>query len=710
MNEQPLENLIRAIDVSLDQEKVLPEDSEKRFLLMHALEKELPAFSTLPKVSFDSPAAKICRLLWYKTHASQIDTDDVLRQILDTNPLVRITALEVLSATLNLSDAAWLDGKASYQLRTVLEQQHGREPSPFIGYKLDELLSQSPGRSRSKKRAISPALTNPYVAGPPIRHKEGFFGRQDVIREIQTTFGDGIGNTSSVVIHGARRTGKTSLLIRIAQGALGENFLPIYVDMQALVGTSLDAFLKTLIKLVEAKVPPKTDLRSIGTIDFVYFWDFLRRTLDRINPRCLAILFDEYEVLQDYIKNEGVARQLQSLAERDPKLFFIFAGATRLGTLKETNSILLFDASRYLRISFLQREEAYRLITEPVKDIIKFAPGVTDQILELCSGHPFYLQTCCQMLFELAKDRKIATSEDLEQTVQKFIESPAPHLVLSWKALEFHQKLTLAALAGIESGPAQHGKARAWASAAEVREYLCDQNYPIRLDHSEINRALSSLREEDWITKNEGEFTYRFAMDLVRRWIAEYRSLWDLLAAQQRSVLESAAGRKRRALAALMDLLLLMPSLLIPAYYKSTFFSIPNFFKEGLPTNWDATLWENYWVPLLVVVYFTTFIPVARGTPGMLLARLRVSSQAGGRLPLSRAILHGVLLSSPLICLVNALFLFDNQMFLAGWTLILAGLFLGCAHASVAYLGKSRRGLFDKLAGAVIVYAQEETK
>ena len=59
-------------------------------------------------------------------------------------------------------------------------------------------------------------LTNPYVAGNPVTGERMFFGREDVFTWVRDNL---IGRYQDhvLVLHGERRTGKTSILYRMAR-------------------------------------------------------------------------------------------------------------------------------------------------------------------------------------------------------------------------------------------------------------------------------------------------------------------------------------------------------------------------------------------------------------------------------------------------------------------------------------------------------------
>ena len=84
-----------------------------------------------------------------------------------------------------------------------------------------------------KRGQVFETIPNPYIVGNPIRSKDMFFGREDDFRFIR----DKLVNSPTgliIVLAGERRSGKTSILYQILNGRLGERFVPVFIDMQAM--------------------------------------------------------------------------------------------------------------------------------------------------------------------------------------------------------------------------------------------------------------------------------------------------------------------------------------------------------------------------------------------------------------------------------------------------------------------------------------------
>ena len=70
---------------------------------------------------------------------------------------------------------------------------------------------------------------NPYIAGTALGGERGFFGREDVLREVERTLRRPADN--AIVLYGQRRIGKTSILLQLQRRLPAPPFVPIYFDL-----------------------------------------------------------------------------------------------------------------------------------------------------------------------------------------------------------------------------------------------------------------------------------------------------------------------------------------------------------------------------------------------------------------------------------------------------------------------------------------------
>jgi hypothetical protein len=86
---------------------------------------------------------------------------------------------------------------------------------------------------------------NPYISGEPVRREDMFFGRHELLQRIVSTL-----HNNSIMIHGERRIGKTTLLYQLANTLRQIDdpeywFVALYIDLE---GTAEDAFFHLLME------------------------------------------------------------------------------------------------------------------------------------------------------------------------------------------------------------------------------------------------------------------------------------------------------------------------------------------------------------------------------------------------------------------------------------------------------------------------------
>ena len=113
-------------------------------------------------------------------------------------------------------------------------------------------------RSRARNRELTDQVAerqqeaierrfNPYISGEPVRQPTMFFGRDELLRRIFNAL-----HQNSIMIHGQRRMGKTTLLYQLAELLRQADdpewaFIPVYMDLE---GTSQSRFFYALIDAI----------------------------------------------------------------------------------------------------------------------------------------------------------------------------------------------------------------------------------------------------------------------------------------------------------------------------------------------------------------------------------------------------------------------------------------------------------------------------
>jgi branched-chain amino acid transport system substrate-binding protein len=257
-----------------------------------------------------------------------------------------------------------------------------------------------------EKRPSTPSATaNPHTLRPV--SGDGFFGRRAELRELVNNL-RGVRPGEAVLLWGARRVGKTSLLMQFQQNVLGrDDYLPVFVDMQRLSGRSTSRFLhdiyKSIAEALDEKPPTVTRLKRdpIGV-----FRSFLENE-PRIQNRHLVLILDEFQLLaeleEDTVAIADINRYFRSLIQHGRGLTLIFSGGGVLDVLlQQPAASFLLEVARYQQIGCLDEAAARQLIVESVRHM-RYEEAVVESLLALTAGHPYYLQWVCGELVARAE-------------------------------------------------------------------------------------------------------------------------------------------------------------------------------------------------------------------------------------------------------------------------------------------------------------------
>ncbi|MFZ1753597.1 MAG: hypothetical protein WAU10_07645 [Caldilineaceae bacterium] len=269
--------------------------------------------------------------------------------------------------------------------------------------------------SRTRRRARDAVSRgfNPFVSGEPVRREDMFFGRYDLLQRIVDTL-----HNNSIMIHGERRIGKTTLLYQLSSRLREVDdpdywFIPLYIDLEGTAEESFFHFLMeeilsgslTLVNSNEEIRPNLSDFLYYQTADANYTdREFSRdlRDLIRILHSYAAkryplkqlriiLLMDEMDVMSGY--NRIVQQRLRRIFMRD---FAATLGAVVAGIQisKDWDRIESpwYNLFNEIELQPFARGQAIELLTEPIRGFYDYEPAALEYILEQSGGKPYRLQ------------------------------------------------------------------------------------------------------------------------------------------------------------------------------------------------------------------------------------------------------------------------------------------------------------------------------
>jgi CheY-like chemotaxis protein len=287
------------------------------------------------------------------------------------------------------------------------------------------------------RRAIERKF-NPYISGGPVREPDMFFGREELLKRIINTL-----HNNSIMIHGPRRIGKTSLLYQLAARLRATSdpdhvFIPALIDLE---GTAQAEFFHTLMEEILEDCQPYLTKR----LPLVYNEKSEVAYTHRDSARDLRTLIGHFqqnsnkEVRLILLLDEvDVMNRYDQLVQQQLRRIFMKTFARNLGAVvagvhisKEWERLESPWYNLFLEMELppLSRKEAIRLIKEPVKGVYSYEDEAVEAIWQYSQGHPQLVQQLCLEAVNrlLQEKRSRVTKADVESVYRE---------IMTWKRVQ----------------------------------------------------------------------------------------------------------------------------------------------------------------------------------------------------------------------------------------------------------------------------------
>lgn len=383
-------------------------------------------------------------------------------------------------------------------------------------------------------------IRNPYTPGTPLRPNNPLFvGRQSLFEFIAENAGQ-LSQRNILILIGQRRTGKTSVLLRLGT-YLPKHIIPIYIDCQSLgVTPGMAALWYDLAWLMadglalrglQVEVPPLSSWQENPNGRFQR--DFLTAVRAIMPPdTTLLLVFDEFEafenLVQDGILPPTIFPYLRHLMQHSENLSFIFAGTRQLEEMSADYWSVLFNMALYHKIGYLDAESARQLIGVPVAPHLVYDDLALDKILRVTAGHPYFLQLVCYTLVKRANAQGTGyiTISDVNGALDEMLKLGEVHFAYLWQRSSYTERAILTAVAHLLD-PDQP-----FHPTDPVQQL---EQYGIQLNAVDTITALNSLVERDILQETTEQATtlYTLKIGLVGLWISQNKSLSKLYASNE---------------------------------------------------------------------------------------------------------------------------------------------------------------------------------
>ncbi len=238
------------------------------------------------------------------------------------------------------------------------------------------------------------------MSGEPVRRDDLFFGRNEQLKRILTIL-----HRNSVMIHGERRIGKTSLLFHLANRLRESNdpdcvFIPVLVDLE---GTPEPEFFHRVLEAVFETLPA-ADRDKLGLVFqpsvSSYSARDMRRDLRLIIGHLqeqtdktirLILLLDEVDVMNDY--DQLTQQQLRGIfMEQFAQNLGAVVAGVRISKAWDRPESPWYNLFNEIELAPFGRDDAVALLQEPVKGIYRWDQDALEFVIAHANGRPYRIQ------------------------------------------------------------------------------------------------------------------------------------------------------------------------------------------------------------------------------------------------------------------------------------------------------------------------------
>ncbi len=376
-------------------------------------------------------------------------------------------------------------------------------------------------------RAFHPLRPNPYIVGRPLSADDPFYGRDDVFARLESSL-RGAHQDNVIVLIGPRRMGKTSILRRLHR-YLGEDYVPVLIDLQGIIGSGEVSFFSELVadirdeleeQGIEVKEPPMDVF--INDPGYAFRRVFLKSVQRAVEERRLLLMFDELEVLEERICNGDLKPEIlpyfRSLMQHEKNISFVFAGTHRLDELTWDYWGVLFNLAIYLEVGHLSEEELKSLLEEPTSDSFTIDPLALDKLWQLTNGHPYFSQLMARQLVDFRNHQQLTwiTAQDVNAVANQVVVKGRLHMSYLFEGVSQTERMLVFAVEELH-------RSKGLATLAGARRHLEDQGY----ESGDMSASLKQLVRKNILAENGGMLTFR--MELLRLWLVLYENLTSFL-------------------------------------------------------------------------------------------------------------------------------------------------------------------------------------
>ena len=356
----------------------------------------------------------------------------------------------------------------------------------------------------------------PYVAGEGLGDDRTFVERGELRHRIKALWRQP-GGKPAVLLTGQRRIGKSTLLNKIARDGLEDCGLwPVKLDLQG-CNTPLGLW-RDLARGIAQPLGQPAPLLSASD-PFADFKSFLLGRRDGLRGRRLVLLLDESERLWTRIRGDAPDNLRHLMQGHEYPVLVLFCGTQALKRLGADYDSALFNTCHPYELGYMSESESREVLVRPAQGILDYDPAALELAYRLTQGQPYLLQLLGTVIIERF-DSAVLNGEvrgdyvglrDLEDAAADLVRRGNSAFDGYWSDADPQTRALYATLAHVTDEGARPRLDRDGIALALREQRLA-------LAATDLFERLERLSEDGFLV-SEGP-TYRFAVPLLRRWLA----------------------------------------------------------------------------------------------------------------------------------------------------------------------------------------------
>jgi hypothetical protein len=266
------------------------------------------------------------------------------------------------------------------------------------------------------------------------------------------------------------------------------------------------------------KVPEIPDYEKASN-PYREFQEFMDDIMEELGGAKIIFMIDEYDMIDDLIKRKEISEELFRILDwmiKHDRIELILAGRSSMDTLKVEKWKEIAPPFAQIELGTLDRDDAKRLIEEPIKDYFKYDDSAIEKIIRLTGCHPYLIQLCCSVLvnYHNSKGRSVLTYNDVEKCI--------PEILVTGK-------YGLDAMVLYDMIPKEQIVLRVMAVLLEERTSISEQELVVRIrgynpciEDKDIKDAISHLEKKRIIRATAEKMKdFKFTCELFKHLIHE---------------------------------------------------------------------------------------------------------------------------------------------------------------------------------------------